>query len=308
MVVEDIKGYIFCFVYLDILISAFGSFSAIGSWHIPYTHDSYASDSQYLHCGGGIQTAVTHSGVTISMFVISLQWKPPDTYQGIVTITASIVKDYTTYWTGLESTPVHVVSHHDDDEENSDDIVYVDSDTLFGDKVEGGREVKYKSNPNLDLPKIVTMGSSRNPKEKPEDTLPDLPSFEEANYYSHYAPVSRPDISLEQLRFNFTEKPESYRIPKSKTDVNIESTTKASIDDNDKKTPSKVLDDKTIDLNTSIYVVTEAARKGRINAEDPYKKLEAHYGAWEENSAAVEKYHMAYIILCTFVIVRYFEM
>merc|ERR1719369_2666290 len=93
------KGFLIKAVdILDSRNKSFGSFSAIGSWYIPYIEDSNKSDSKYLHCNGSLQSAVTHSGFTINMHVVSLQWKPPENYGGIVTILATIVRDYTTHW------------------------------------------------------------------------------------------------------------------------------------------------------------------------------------------------------------------
>ena len=74
----------------------------IGSWYIPYLNESdntvHSASAHYLHCGG-VQAAVTHSGVTTSMYVISLQWKPPDHYHVVVNIMATIVRHYASYWT-----------------------------------------------------------------------------------------------------------------------------------------------------------------------------------------------------------------
>ena len=42
------------------------------------------------------------------MYVISLQWRPPDHYGGVVNIMATIVRDYAAYWTGVQSTQVMV--------------------------------------------------------------------------------------------------------------------------------------------------------------------------------------------------------
>ena len=51
------------------------------------------SDSQYLHCDGRAQSAVTHTGNFRSLHVISLQWSPgllPSNTS--VTFTATVVR------------------------------------------------------------------------------------------------------------------------------------------------------------------------------------------------------------------------
>ena len=58
----------------------------VGTWYIPYLADtSYLSESQYLHCNNKLQSAVTHSGQTSSMWVVSFQWRPPHQFYRWVT-------------------------------------------------------------------------------------------------------------------------------------------------------------------------------------------------------------------------------
>lgn len=58
----------------------------VGTWYIPYLADtSYLSESQYLHCNNKLQSAVTHSGKTSAMWVVSFQWRPPHQFYGWVT-------------------------------------------------------------------------------------------------------------------------------------------------------------------------------------------------------------------------------
>merc|ERR1719232_941069 len=81
----------------------------VGTWYIPYLADtSYLSESEYLHCGQRLQSAVTHSGKAASMWVVSFQWRPPQHYRGWVQFRASIVEDYRTFWTNVTSTRVLV--------------------------------------------------------------------------------------------------------------------------------------------------------------------------------------------------------
>ena len=59
--------------------------SHLGSWYIPYLADtSYLSESQYLHCHDILQSAVTHSGRTNNIWVVSFQWRPPQHFSGPV--------------------------------------------------------------------------------------------------------------------------------------------------------------------------------------------------------------------------------
>ena len=80
-----------------------------GSWYIPYLEDnSYLSESRYLHCQGGQQNAVTHSGRTATMFVVSFQWKPPASFQGRVVFRATVVVNYRLFWVDITAAPVLV--------------------------------------------------------------------------------------------------------------------------------------------------------------------------------------------------------
>jgi len=80
-----------------------------GSWYIPYLEDnSYLSESRYLHCRGGQQNAVTHSGRTATMFVVSFQWKPPSNFQGRVVFRATVVVNYRLFWVDITAAPVVV--------------------------------------------------------------------------------------------------------------------------------------------------------------------------------------------------------
>jgi hypothetical protein len=88
--------------------------SSLGSWYIPH----YDLTSQYLHCGEDRpQSSVTHTSLTISMYELYLQWKPSHNYHGKVNIVATIVMNYTTYWTGVTSRPVIVIGDGDDQDD-----------------------------------------------------------------------------------------------------------------------------------------------------------------------------------------------
>ena len=84
-----------------------GEQERLGSWYIPYGDTS----SQYLHCDN-LQDSVTHTAHSSKRYVISLQWKPPDYFSGNVTILATLVMDYQTYWTNVTSNVIRVRSDH----------------------------------------------------------------------------------------------------------------------------------------------------------------------------------------------------
>ena len=90
-----------------ILFSAYASLKAIGTWYIPLRAE--ANTSRYVACGGIHQKAVTHAGITApGLAAVHLQWSPPQTFHGIVVITASIVANYSTYWASVQSHPISV--------------------------------------------------------------------------------------------------------------------------------------------------------------------------------------------------------
>ena len=82
----------------------------VGSWYIPYGESS----SQYLHCQS-VQDSVTHTGHSSKRYVLSLQWKPSFTFSGNVTILATLVMDYRTYWTNITSNAITVMSEEYED-------------------------------------------------------------------------------------------------------------------------------------------------------------------------------------------------
>ena len=82
----------------------------VGSWYIPYGESS----SQYLHCQS-VQDSVTHTAHSSKRYVLSLQWKPSYTFSGNVTILATLVMDYRTYWTNITSNAITVMSEEYED-------------------------------------------------------------------------------------------------------------------------------------------------------------------------------------------------
>jgi len=87
----------------------------VGTWFVPYLEDTaYLSESSYLHCGGKMQSAVTHSGRTSTMFVVSLQWKPPEKYHGWVSFHATVVENYQVFWTNVKSAPLYIIPEGED--------------------------------------------------------------------------------------------------------------------------------------------------------------------------------------------------
>jgi len=95
--------------------NAYADSMAIGSWYIPFSGDnsSLATVSSYVACNGVHQRAVTHSDARNPLTAVPLQWTPPHNFHGTVIITATIVSNYTHYWTNIQSLPVSVSSESD---------------------------------------------------------------------------------------------------------------------------------------------------------------------------------------------------
>ena len=100
----------------------------VGSWYIPYGDTS----SQYLHCHS-LQDAVTHTAHSSARYVLSLQWKPPQTFSGEVTMLATLVMDYKTYWTNVTSDVLTVLSDEYRDVTEIVDIKVYGGQYDFGD-------------------------------------------------------------------------------------------------------------------------------------------------------------------------------
>ena len=117
----------------------------LGTWYIPYLADtSYLSESQYLHCNNHLQSAVTHSGQTSSMWVVSFQWRPGHNYTGWTQFRATVVESYQVYWVNVISNKVFVKNNTSDDVVSN---VISDKRTSYYDyKVNQGEEGQVESN------------------------------------------------------------------------------------------------------------------------------------------------------------------
>merc|ERR1719270_1830504 len=130
----------------------------VGTWYIPYLADtSYLSESQYLHCNNHLQSAVTHSGKTSAMWVVSFQWRPPHQFYGWVTFRATVVEDYRTFWTNITSTPILVMPS---DAENNI-IDYKNDDSIY-DNIDDEHDDYYD----------MTVGESRTVTSSNDDISP----------------------------------------------------------------------------------------------------------------------------------------
>merc|ERR1712038_361793 len=109
--------------------NAYADSQAVGSWYIPFSGDnsSLATVSKYVACSGVHQRAVTHSDARTPLTAVPLQWTPPHTFHGTVIITATIVSNYTHYWTNIQSLPVSVSSERDTTESRPEKIPAEDS-------------------------------------------------------------------------------------------------------------------------------------------------------------------------------------
>ena len=63
---------------------------------------------RYLHCGGQAQSGVTHSGSVQDLYRVSLQWQPPSNYTGQAVLRATVLQDYSTFWTLVTAPSVTV--------------------------------------------------------------------------------------------------------------------------------------------------------------------------------------------------------
>ena len=43
------------------------------------------------------------------MFVVSLQWKPPEKYHGWVSFHATVVENYQVFWIEVQSAPLYII-------------------------------------------------------------------------------------------------------------------------------------------------------------------------------------------------------
>ena len=86
------------------MLAAYASLAAMGTWYIPFQ----SNVSQYVACGGVHQRAATHTRNQRAVSVVHLQWSPPHNYHGIAVVTATVVANYSTYWTNVRSHPVSV--------------------------------------------------------------------------------------------------------------------------------------------------------------------------------------------------------
>ena len=95
---QPIKGFLIMAVTTTIPATP------LGTWAIP----AYNTCSQYLQCGGGIHSAVTHTANCSMQSMVTLQWRPAEEYQGKVIMVATVVEDYTRFWTQVSSQEIAV--------------------------------------------------------------------------------------------------------------------------------------------------------------------------------------------------------
>jgi len=105
--------------------NAYAQYDAIGSWYIPFTGDnstSYSSVSTYVACDGVHQRAVTLRDANTPLTAVPLQWTPSTAFHGTVVLTATIVSNYSHYWTNLQSIPVTVTASDRRETESSSEV------------------------------------------------------------------------------------------------------------------------------------------------------------------------------------------
>ena len=308
-------------VAYEVSFSAFGSFSVVGNWHIPYRDDSSASDSRYLHCGGIVQAAVTHTGLTINMYVLSLQWRPPENYHGMVTIIASVVRDYKTYWTGIQSTPVHVVRNNVSDESHNHNI----SDDSHKASEDSHKVMDDSQNISDDSDKATEDSHKVNDGRKYLDSddhqFLDRDSHNVSDKHDHSHQYVDSDVLFgggSQLTYHKNPLEDlpttaSTSISLGNSEANEEYLTSKALTYFERKREDDSLpykentfdavkiDEVDLNLNT-----TESSRKARINSDDSYKRLESQYGAWQENSSDIGRSRLGCFLIVIVIISSFY--
>lgn len=79
-----------------------------GSWWLNATMDLKKGPSQYLHCEGGFQNALTHSDAAEWRRDAEALWQAPSDFTGKVRFRATIVEEYKTFWTDVVSPVVRI--------------------------------------------------------------------------------------------------------------------------------------------------------------------------------------------------------
>merc|ERR1712227_1002700 len=109
---QSFKGFLVKAVeVLNTDTQSYASLAPMGTWYIPFSTvpDVQSNTTKYVACDGVHQRAVTHTDANKNQVsVVHLQWTPPYNYHGIIVVTATVVQNYSTYWTNIRSHPVSV--------------------------------------------------------------------------------------------------------------------------------------------------------------------------------------------------------
>lgn len=95
-----------------------GSDSALGHF------TSIPSDTKTMSCSGGnlnAQNTATHTSPDLKTS-LQFEWEAPDYYEGPVVFFATVVQNYSTFWTGVKSATIQVTKHAADNSSQSSGI------------------------------------------------------------------------------------------------------------------------------------------------------------------------------------------
>ena len=164
-----------CYVidFLNLLLFQIGSFVVSGD------------DASYMTCGRGIHNSITHRKSN-GKSSVKAQWRAPSDFEGEVLFRYTCLKEYQTFWVGLETAPVRITRSIEEpieikiDSSDSDDSKISKEDILEPSvKADGDLnnvnsiEIVDKDDIDKDAAKNSEFGFAFIDKEKEEDVETD---------------------------------------------------------------------------------------------------------------------------------------
>jgi len=170
--------------------------------------------------------------------VVHLQWTPPYNYHGIIVVTATVVQNYSTYWTNIRSHPVSV----------------------------SVGEVSPKHATEIKTEKTTTLINSDHQNTSENRPLSDVNNLGlDSDYYHEFISVEQlyQDQSSSSSKQGSTEHIINNQIP-------IENL-------------YNIVTENILVQNSSLY----KERSPRFENQELYEKIEANYGAWENEAETI---------------------
>lgn len=238
------------------------------------------------------------------MFLVSFQWKPPANYSGTVRVTASLVQDYQTYWTGLTSQSIVV--------ENEEESHFVESNLLFSGNYSNGDESskEHTDIPNLVISTLEPQKSTLAPKYYQREMKPNKYRTKPTKPSSPQYTTTSTSTSLPKYTDNSRDKESPKAVYTTVTPVVLYAQLNVTFADEDVTLPEivdiKLLPDTNTSESNSLYSVAQTDRSPRNNGDNnEYQRLEATYGAWDKNNTNIYRYNMSIIIVIIYNIVYF---